>query len=402
MTTEIPIRESITDKNSNFNIKRFKLGKLNIDTPTKVIDAKKTDYSFFKTQENDFKNILFETSKKISNDSIQRVIKSRSDASINQLFGYSAWADKYENVVSLTFDFNPFTEYDIEKDLSGFFDYYYEFSKTALLVPNIKATENIYKINQKNKPQKIGERPLIQFNEYLKFVQEVSRLLGFKNKKPIFVPLSLKFDIVDIPKIAREYLKNDFFNIWIDFEGHTATNKPKLAKIRSFLREVQKQKRLDDIIIYSTNIRREITSNIKSDQSPASDILTSISGANIIGVNREPAFVPESPAPYEELMRIREHKARVFEKDTYYYRKLGTPGDLSENPLFNPNNNSLFNAKLLNQEFDKQGNEFLENQSIKNYISNKKMLKEYKDGDLINTLFFDKSTPIQTTFDVDI
>lgn len=403
MPTDILIKESITDKESNFNIKIFKLGGLNIDAPTKVIDAKKTDYSFFKTQENGFKNILFETSKKLTINSIQNVIKSKSDVNIKQVFGHSNWIDNYENLVSLTFDFNPFSEYrKIDKDLSGFFDYYYEYSKTALFVPNIRATENIYKTTQKNRLQKIGERPLIKIDEYLNFVDEVYRLLGFKNKKPIFVPLSLKFDIGDVAQLASEYIKRDFFNIWIDFEGATATNKTKLAKIRAFLREVDVQKRFDDVIIHSTNIRREIISNIKNFQSPASDILTSLSGANFIGVNREPAFPPENPLPYEELMRIREHKARIFENETYYYKKIINPDNhtnLNLKHLLNPNNNALYNANLLNREFTKQSNEFLEKQSIKEYICNKKMISEYKEGDLVNTLFFDKSIGKQKTLD---
>jgi hypothetical protein len=403
MTTQIPIKESITDKESNFNIKIFKLGGLNIDAPTKVIDSKKVNYDFFKTQENEFKNILFETSKKLSNSSIQNVISSKSDAIIKQAFGYLNWIDNYENLISLTLDFNPFSEYsNLDEDLSGFFDYYYEFSKTALLVPNIKATQNIYRVDTKNRFQKIGEQPLININQYLDFVDDIYRLLGFKNKKPIFVPLSLKFDIGDTAQLAKEYLKRDYFNIWIDFEGATATNKTKLAKIRSFLREVDNQKRSDDIIIHSTNIRREITSNIKNTRSPASDVLTSLSGANVIGVNREPAFPQENPPPYEELMRIREHKARIFENETYYYKKIENPDNLANlklKPLLNPNNNAVYNANLLNQEFVNQSNEFLERQSIKEYISNKKMLLEYKDGDLINTLFFNKSIKLQKTLD---
>jgi hypothetical protein len=403
MTTTIPIKESINDKESNFNIKIFKLGGLSVDAPIKVIDAKKVNYEFFKTQEREFKNILFETSKTLGNSSIQNIITSNSDAIIKQAFGYLNWVDNYENLISLTLDFNPLTEYkNLDEELSGFFDYYYEFSKTALFVPNIKANKNIYKVDAKNRFQKIGEQPLIKINEYLDFVDDVHRVLGFKNNKPIFVPLSLKFDIGDIAQLAKEYLKRNYFHIWIDFEGATATNKTKLAKIRTFLREVESQKRFDDIIIHSTNIRREITSNIKNIRSPASDILTSLSGANVIGVNREPAFPQENPPPYEELMKIREHKARVFEKETYYYKKLESPDgslDLKIKSLLNPNNNAVYNANLLNSEFGKQSTEFLEKNSIREYISHKKMLVEYKDGDLINTLFFDKTRPAQKTFD---
>ncbi|MGQ9722389.1 MAG: hypothetical protein ACUVXA_13820 [Candidatus Jordarchaeum sp.] len=40
MAKNIEIKETITDKNSEFNVKRFRVGTLEIDRPTKVIDAK--------------------------------------------------------------------------------------------------------------------------------------------------------------------------------------------------------------------------------------------------------------------------------------------------------------------------------------------------------------------------
>jgi len=396
MSKEIQIKESLTDKQSNFNVKFFKLNKLTIDAPTKVIDAKKTDFNFFKSQESGFKNILFETSKNISTDSIKNVIRG-SDTSVKQVFGYFNWITDYENLISLTFDFNPFSEYnDIEKDLTGFFDTYYQFSKTMLLVPNIKATENIYKTTSKGTLQKIGERPLIDIEKYLNFVEITHRIFGYRNKKPIFVPLSLKLNIDDIKILANDYIKKEYFNIWIDFEGSTSTNPTKLAKIRTFLREIDNQKRFDDIIIHSTNMRREITSNINKLESPASDILTSMSGANFIGVNREPSFKPENPPPYEELKRIREHKARIFKPNSYYYEKFTVSDNRN---LLDPNNNTLFNANLLNREFIQQSKEFLKEMSIKEYIRNKKMITEYKDGELMNTLFFDKMIGTQKTLE---
>jgi len=396
MSKEIQINESVTDKDSDFNVKIFKLGRLNIDAPTKVIDAKKVDYLFFKTQEKDFKNILFETSKNISTDSIRNVIRG-TDTSIKQVFGYLNWVSNYENLISLTLEFNPFSEYrNLEKELSGFFDYYYEFSKTMLLVPNIQATKNVYKTNSKGTLQKIGETPLIDFEKYLNFVDTIYRVIGYRNRKPIFVPLSLKLDINDVQTLANEYLKREYFNVWIDFEGATATNPTKLAKIRAFLREIDNQKRFDDIVIHSTNMRREITSNINKPESPASDILTSLSGANFIGVNREPRFKPENPPPFEELKRIREHKARIFRSYSYYYEKVVAS---DHRDLLDPKNNTLFNAKLLNSEFTHQSEEFSKESSIKPYICNKKMILEYKNGELINTLFYNKSQRIQKTLD---
>lgn len=398
MTKEIQIKESITDKNSDFNVKFFKLNKLDIDSPTKVIDAKKVDYSFFKGIERDLKNIIFETSKAATPDTINNILRG-TDANIKQAFGYLNWVSNYENVISITLEFNPFDEYrNIENDLSGFFDYYYQFSKTMLFVPNIRTIENIYKTTQKGTLQKIGERPLISYEEYLNFVDSAFRVLQYKNKKPIFVPISLKLDINEIRSLTKAYLKNEYFNFWIDFEGAATTNPTKLAKIRAFLREVDTQKRFDDIIIHSTNMRREITSNINKQESPSSDILTSLSGANFVGVNREPSFKPENPPPYEELQRIREHKARVFRAPSYYYEKIvGLKG--ANTQLLDQNVNATFNAVALNQEFSKQSTEFLKHSSIKEYICDKKMIIEYKDGELINTLFYDKTRPVQKTLE---
>ena len=114
---------------------------------------------------------------------------------------------------------------------------------------------------------------------YLKYVKEAYQILDHKNNKSIFVPLSLRLNIPDIEKLAKEYVKNEYFNIWIDFEGSATTHKAKIARVRHFLTEIEKKKRIEEIIVYTTNIKREIISNIVSSESPSSDILASIIGA---------------------------------------------------------------------------------------------------------------------------
>jgi|BioPla2DNA2_1021312.scaffolds.fasta_scaffold16251_5 hypothetical protein len=402
MSKQITVKEAIVDKNSYFNIKRFKLGKLNIEKPIKTIDAKNITQSVFEAAKPDVKNTLFETSKIIDLATLQRVLRETNDSKIKDIFGYKGWIAEYENTISLTLNFNPLgVERSLEKYLSGFFDYYYNFSKTASLVPNIKITQNLYAEGKSGNLRKVGEEKIINFEDYVQFVEESFQILDYKNKKPIFVPLSLRMDIDDIRRLAKTYLKREFFHIWVDYEGSTASDLTKLARLRTFYRTLEESERFEDVVVYSTNIRREITSNKKMNCSPSSDVLTTISGANIIGVNREPTFGGNRPPlTKEEKIKIRVHKARIFDPDSYYYIKSDVSQMRSIDPhLFDPKRNMLVNANLLNFEFQNQTNHFLDSGTIQEYISQKSMLNEYKSGTLKKGLFQKKSLGKQTTIE---
>ena len=54
---------------------------------------------------------------------------------------------------------------------------------------------------------------------------------------------------------------------------------------------------------------------------------------------------------------------------------------------FGKNINTIENAKQLHTEFESQTEFFLENSSIKDYVSKKSMLKEHKNGELLTALF---------------
>ena len=401
MSKQIEVREAIVDKNSYFNIKRFRLGKLNVEAPIKTIDAKNITRSIFEAEKPDTKNILFETSKTIEPAIFQKVSKEINDSKIKEIFGYKGWIADYENVITLTLNSNPFKlEGNLETYLPDFFDYYYNFSKTASLVPNIKITQNIYTEGKAGNVRKVGEEKTIKFENYVRFVEESHRILDYKNKKPIFVPLSLRMDIDDIQRLAKAYLKREFFYIWIDYEGATASNLTKLSRLRAFYRTVEKSERFEDVIVYSTNIRREITSNKKMNSSPSSDVLTAISGANVIGVNREPSFGGgRYPLTKEEKMEMRVHKARAFDPDTYYYIKPDVRRIQSlDLHYLDPRRNILMNANLLSFEFQSQANHFLDSGTVQEYISQKTMLREYKNGSLKKNLFQKKPSGKQTTF----
>jgi len=390
MVRTIKIKESVIDKNSEFNLKRFRIGNLHFDKPCKILDAKNLTNQLLTNVPDLIEKPIFETSKAITAKTIKKTLDESNDKKIRQIFDYKKWLSNYPKIISLTFRFNPFTDFEKIKQISGFFDYLYEFSDPILLIPNIKITKYD---NEKKQNQMI-----IDVEGYLKYVDEAYQILNFKNEKPIFTPISLRFGIEDIKKIVTEYLKKENFYLWFDFEG-SAITKPKIARIRAILREIHYQKRFDDIILYSTNIKREIISNPKSIKSPSSDVLASLMGANLIGVNKEPQRPMNVSLSREELQEIKKHKARVFDPESYYYWKLdSSPYEKSTIELLkNVKYNILFNSKLLNDEFKAQTESFLKDLSVKDYISNKNMIKEYKEGELINLLFQKRYKKVEIT-----
>jgi len=381
MANEINISEVISDKNSAFNIKIFKIGNLKIERPTKVIDSKNLTQNLILENRSSFKKIIFERAKSFNVKTINSILNESMDSKIRDLYGIKVWQENYPTILSNTLNFNPYREFEDLKNISGYYDYYYNFSDPILLVPNIKIEKYDIKTKKKN--------PIININEYFQFVKESFELLNYRNKKPIFVPLSLRLKMSDIKTVAQRYIENEYFNIWYDFEG-TAVTKPKISRIRAFLREFEERGRIDDIVVYATNIKREIISNIKEEFSPSSDILLSLIGANIIGVNKEPTRVFNAPPPTkQELKDLRLHKARVFLPDSYYYQKI-INSNLENNlqkTLMIPRNNILFNSRLLDDEFKSQSEYFLDNLKIQDYIAQKNMIKEYKKGDLKKILF---------------
>ena len=123
---------------------------------------------------------------------------------------------------------------------------------------------------------------------------------------------------------------------------------------------------------------------MKDVKSPASDVLGSIAGANIIGVDREPQRMVEGPLPPPE------HKARLFDKKTYYYVKT------TDRRFFRKPINVSQNAIRLDNEFSEQTKHFLKNLEIEKLLEKKEMLSTYKDGNILKSLVSKKPT-IQKT-----
>jgi hypothetical protein len=307
-------------------------------------------------------------------------LAERNEKKIKNFFCFKKWFSDYGFIAATTLQFNPFSEVGMKR-MMGYLRYLYEYSKPFVLIPNIKI-ERTYK--EKGKTKKVN---IINLDTYIRFVDTAIEILNKRNDKPLFAPISLRFGMEEILRLIRHYLKKEYLCIWFDFEGFPVSE-ARIARIRALLNEVEEDERLNDVVIYATNIRRELVSNRKDVKSPASDVLTTLVGANLIGINRDPRR-PSEPSVKLDPKDLLEHKARIFDRESYYYIKVTNYfRDKNEVAKFlDVNYNIVENSKRLDNEFGTQTEVFLENLSIKDYISRKTMLKEYKDGDLLTHLF---------------
>lgn len=382
----VEVKESIRDKHSLFNVKRFKLGDLLIERPKKVLDAKNVRYEHIRTLLSR-SNPIFEKSLFVDWNGFCRIIETDDSNKIKRHLGFPHYTNGFSRYISITFTFNPFKQVEdramIEKYLEDYLMYYQAYSTSALLVPNMKAYSMVMTIEGKKRKETI-----ITLSEFINAVDTMYNILDYRNNKPIFVPLSLKFSMSDVSRLALHYIKREYYNIWIDFEGRAVTE-DRIARIRRFVLEYDKRGLFNQLVMIATNVRREIISNVKEDFTPASDVLTSIIGANIIGVNREP-LRPIEGVVVERSMLL-EHKARVFDADTYYYFKVTKTPWLEERVkksiLLSKGANITFNAMLLDKEFNNQAAALINSNTVREYLRNKKMLQEYKDGSLFKELF---------------
>jgi hypothetical protein len=369
MSQNITIREVIEDKESWYNVRRFTIGNVGFERQEKSLDMNRQrisrqDFKRYIEQKNDFK--LYEYSKIIKDFSqIEDICREEENAKIGRFFNKLGWL-KADQAVNLTFSFNPYDYNDYADYLSGFFDYYYQYSKPLLFVPNIKKYRYVKTgFLTKTKKEQWKRESIIGLEDYLAFVDAAYDTLNTKNAKPIFVPVSLSFPVKDIKELAQHYLKRQYYYYWFDFEGKPI-NEAWLGRIAHYFRSIKDLGYYDRIISYFTNIKREIISNINDATSPASDVLASLAGANIIGVNREPIRPQKKDAPSQiDPSLRREHKSRRINCDTYYYEK-------TKGFIFPPTLN--------------QSNYFLANSELSNFLQQKKMLTTYKDGVILQAL----------------
>jgi hypothetical protein len=373
----IKIVETIEDKKSLFNIKRFKYKNYSVETILKTTDTKNLKLPIFKSlfKRNEDK-LVFETSKEISNiEVLDEEEKFKSYLKIPRFLS------GYPHNLILTFNLSSSQLVEEISKATTFFDMMYGYSEW-LFVPDIRPRKYI-KID-KNKSKLVE---IISSKEYIKYVDSICQILNYRNSKPIFVPISIKFHAEEIREVVSHYLKRERFYIWINFDGRPI-NEETIGRMRHIYRIIEESGRLKDTLIYITNIKREILSNVKDIKTPASYVLTSIVGGNIIGVNKEPKRVIEgSGQPKYSKEELLIHKGRKFNKETYYYEK---PTDLNFDIKYVLSRNNI----LLQHEFDKQCEKFIIDRDIKEYILSKEMAKKDSRGRIVvERLFSIKKKP---------
>jgi hypothetical protein len=258
MTKIIEVKEAIDDTKSDFNIKRFNVGKLRSEGPIKTIDARGINKKKFEETCSNYKNIIFEMPKSLDHKAIIDVLNGKGSF-VKDFFGYSEWINDYDNVISPTFTFNPYNVYNKIEEMSGFFKYYYNFSKTFSFIPNVKIFESVYEINLDGRKKRKLDKQIISFDDYIRFVDEVYHILDEKNNKPIFVPFSLKFSMVEIEQLIKNYISKGYTHIWIDFESAKTVEWGIISKLMQVYSILRKSERFDETIFFITNIKKEIT-----------------------------------------------------------------------------------------------------------------------------------------------
>jgi hypothetical protein len=382
LTHDINIKEIIEDKQSWFNIKRFQIGNTSFERPIKTLDGKDLTKKSLEFASNNYTFPIREYTKVIKSYApIDELYSTDDDSKINHFFFKTNWLNHIPSLINFTFEFNPFDYVKNIDTMSGFFDYYYNYVSMFLTIPNIRISKKIKVTDVDSKTgkeiQTYKKKPIIKINQYLEFVDSSYTLLNIKNKKPIFVPISLRMSFKQLDQLLQHYLKKQYYYYWLDFEGKSI-NSTTLSRLRRIFTKIKDSGNFDRTISHFTNIKREITSNTKLDDSPASDILSSIAGANIIGVNREP---PPPPAIFDAPEKsLPDHKARLFNNNSYYYIKSTDPAFYQKN-VYTTNN-----SVRLDQELNNQNKYFIKNLQISDFLNEKQMLQIHESGKILKEL----------------
>jgi hypothetical protein len=379
MVSDINISETIEDKKSWFNIKRFKINGNPFEKPEKCLDIKTLDQATYSSLRSGFK--FYEATKIVKKyDNLLKLYNEDDDRIVDYFFYKRDWLSGAPNVINFTFEFNPFLYVRTIDGMSWFFNQYYPYCHFILTVPNIRIRRTVNKKSIQ----------IIDLDNYMKFVDSAFEILNDKNNKHIFVPVSMRMGIRKLTELMEHYLKEEYYYYWFDFEGQPIYEHS-LGRLRHVFDIIKKSGNFDKVISYFTNIRREKLSNSNEVASVASDALCAIAGANLIGVNREPQryFTPENSSAgtgkADSTLRMPtpvdpRHKARIFDRETYYYVKTNDAN------LFPKNKYVPINAAKLNAEFYTQSEYFLQNQNIDTLLNKKIMFKDEKAGNMLKEL----------------
>jgi len=383
--SDINIREVIEDKTSEFCIKKFRIGNTNFERPEKTLDASHLSRDVFNSIKDNFK---FREGTKVigSFNTLSNLYYQYEDSQIRQYFFKKTWVD-IPSVMNYTLNFNPFINGRYTSEMRGFLDRYYVFSDLILTVPNIRTEKKITRKTPEGK-EKREKKTIISKEDYIRFVDTSYEYLDRKNSKPIFVPISLRMKLGEMKELVEYYLKKEYFYYWVDFDMKSI-NENRISDLRHISNLIRESGYFDKTVFYFTNLKREIRINAKDNLSEASDVLSSLTGASLIGVNRESGYKP-SPTPtpepnqspiYEELDPVPpNYKSRLLDISSYYYVKTSDPNFIEKR------NYVPANALRINSEFGNQTDHFFAELSMRDYLREKRMLTSYHDGGLLREL----------------
>jgi hypothetical protein len=377
--TKINILKVDEQSDSLLTPKQFKVGDDIIQTPFKPIDFNDSpSIAALKTLpfthiEN---NPIIERSRFVSQESYENAINDSEVGYLKESYQYLRNIPIFESKIllnTLTFTFNPLSLKNSEDKLGSFLSIYYDRSD-FLFVPNIKIKSTINK-------KKIQ---IMNYDEYVSYVDSVYESLSYKNKKPIFVPISLKLGVLKCQDMFKTFLDKGYRKFWFDFEG--SGSMAFAPNIRRFHEIIDKPGLIDEVIFYATNVRREKNPHLIDDLCSASDVLSAPLGVDFVGVNRSPKRrAGGDPPPPENL--VVEHKARFLDRFTYNYvkysksenkNKIYSEHHLNDHLIWNyPKFLSNYtNSFELNREFDIQRDLVRSDESVIEYLSQKNSVQQ--------------------------
>jgi len=370
-----------------FTAKTLSFGSLKFQTPCKLFDLnglkideisplKSLDTSLFDSVK------ILERSHLVSpkifcqaaDDSNPNLLKNYLKLKQNQLFKNKLLVN------TLTLEFNPYNISDADEYIESVMALYHGRSD-LLLIPNLKIQKYVSPPLQKSYNETITPQ-----EDYLKFVDIAYENLKFRNSKPIFVPIPLRYGTRRFTGILNSYLSEGYRNFWIDFEGGSELSK--IQFIRSYHKKVADMKLEEEVVLYGSNIRREQHPRRDEVACLAGDILSAPLGIDIIGVNREPKKWSPNPPPgnISQAEKI-EYQGRMLDRESYMYMHhsehanhdelLGkyhiVPDQIAQAPKFF---SSVINTFEMNEEFKFNRETIDEKGSIMSYLEGKKTIDE--------------------------
>ena len=374
----INVDEIIEAKDSNYVTKELSFDdKTILNTPYKIFNVSKIKLNTLKSplKENIVESTKFINNKK-SYDALYNLLETPSSnqkSKLNKFFKVDNTFKSYKSVISLTFSKNPFKSNQFTSgktrpiSFSNFeylLDYMHEFSTLFVLIPDIDF------------------KSFDSMENYTEYIEDAMNTVSSFNNKPIFVPLSMKLDNTNLEKLLHFYKKNNFSNIWFNFYSNQINTK--ISNIRYSLRLINRLFK-GTAVTYFSNMKKEINKHLDDIYTLPSDFLGPFFGCDFLGSNRESGFpgktikrTPEEKREFKRKNLINQN--RIFDSSSYYYCSiLEHPSNLrlnSDSILQTNGLSDIINSSILSQEFTKINNHVIENKNIRDYLKNKKMLKD--------------------------